>query len=101
MNAPEAANFGWPAANARKQADAQIDPRPTAVGIFPSLMTAAIRAPSKSLPPWRIQLYVFDVFARSSCLSDDLDECVSIAPFDPTQDLDHATLFARDGRYRG
>src|SRR6266849_10014292 len=51
IRAPSPANFGSPAAKARKQAEAQTIPCATVVDIFPNLIAAAILAPSSSLPP--------------------------------------------------
>jgi hypothetical protein len=47
----------------------------------------------------RIQLHALDVFARGSYLFDYLDEGIGIAQFDPTEDLDHGSVFAREGSY--
>src|SRR5438874_12908225 len=50
INAPGAADFGSPAANAKKQAEAQTAPEPTKVESFASLIVAASFAASPSLP---------------------------------------------------
>src|SRR5690348_13692998 len=51
MSAPSPANFCSPAANARKQADAQTAPDGTTVDSFANLIAAATFAPSPRLPP--------------------------------------------------